>query len=43
MNWQTLLYFLKNRVVPSGHLEAEELIKLVEYIETMLRTGKEAA
>lgn len=43
MNLQTLLYFLKNRVVPSGHLEAEELIKLVEQIEKMIGAGKEAA
>ena len=41
MNWQMLLYFLKNKVVPSGHQETEELIKLVEQVESII--GKKVA
>lgn len=42
MNYQMLLYFLKNKVVPSGHHETEELIKLVEQVERIINTSKVA-
>jgi TATA-box binding protein (TBP) (component of TFIID and TFIIIB) len=42
MNWRMLLYFLTNKVVPSGHKETEELLKLVEQINQILETQKVA-
>jgi hypothetical protein len=34
MNWRSLLHFLR-RVVPSGHEEAEELLKIYAYVLKM--------
>jgi hypothetical protein len=42
MNWQMLLYFLKNKVVPSGHQETEELLKLVEMVESIIHEKRVA-
>lgn len=42
MNWQMLLYFLKNKVVPSGHQETEELLRLVEMVESIISEKKVA-
>jgi hypothetical protein len=43
MNWQMLMYFLR-RVVPSGEVEANELLKLYETAKLYAeRESKESA
>jgi hypothetical protein len=37
MNWRMLLYFLTNKVVPSGNAETDELFKLVEEVKKQIR------
>jgi hypothetical protein len=41
MNWQMLLYFLR-RVVPHGHQETEELLKIVSWVEQRMEMEKAA-
>lgn len=43
MNWQMLLYFLTNKVVPSGNFETDELFKLVEEVQKKIRAEGRAA